>query len=421
MASISCEPTSGGFETAAEGKEDRQHEVQVGVRIRGDRNYVRAEGGEEVEHRRQHQEVGERTAGVEQHHRRHQQRYRQALFARVQARGNERPQLVQQPRHRHEQGDEEGQLQRREEGTGRVGRNHRLPVGQLRDQRLGQRVVQLLGEWQQRQQRHAQAQQCAHQAAAQFHQMFNQRAFAEILLTHEGRSVFCAGGVAVVSVAVAALGATAATPCAGAWSAATGWPRCGGRSAGAGARTSCARSSPCCCACWASRRIASPLARSWFSFALQLLFHRIPLIAGTTHPQAGEAGRLGQALGTEHHQGDHRNHQQFAEADIKHRNRSGSASVTVVLVLRGARGVLAARLVAQLRVRLVLVAHALLEFLDRRTEVLGATGQALGAEHQQDDGQHDQPMPDAETAHKDARYVSDQAVEHSAPAVSRRA
>ncbi len=164
-----------------------------------------------------------------------------------------------------------------------------------------------------------------------------------------------------------------------------------------------------------------PLDVLGLQFALQFLFHRIPLIAGTTHPQAGEAGRLGQALGTEHHQGDHCNHQQFAEADIEHRNRSGSASVTVVLVLRSARGVLAARLIAQLRVRLVFVAHALLEFLDRRTEILGAAGQALGAEHQQDDGQHDQPMPDAETAHKDARYVSDQAVEHSAPGVSRRA
>ena len=71
-----------------------------------------------------------------------------------------------------------------------------------------------------------------------------------------------------------------------------------------------------------------------------------------------------------------------------------------VLVLRGARGVLAARLIAQLCVRLVFVVHALLEFLDRRAEILGTTGQALGAEHQQDDGEHDQPMPDAETAHK---------------------
>src|SRR5690606_21635704 len=48
---------------------------------------------------------------------------------------------------------------------------------------------------------------------------------------------------------------------------------------------------------------------------------------------------------------------------------------------------------------LVVVAHALLEFLDRAAQVLGAAGQALGAEDQQHDREHDQPVPDAETAH----------------------
>src|SRR5690606_5188427 len=47
----------------------------------------------------------------------------------------------------------------------------------------------------------------------------------------------------------------------------------------------------------------------------------------------------------------------------------------------------------------VVVAQALLEALDRFAEVLARTAQALGAEDQQHDHQHDDPMPDAETAH----------------------
>src|SRR3546814_16683312 len=72
---------------------------------------------------------------------------------------------------------------------------------------------------------------------------------------------------------------------------------------------------------------------------------------------------------------------------------------SVVALLFGRAVVGLARLVAELPGGLVVVAHALLEFLDRAAQVLGAAGQALGAEDQQHDREHDQPVPDAETAH----------------------
>src|SRR5690606_23570896 len=43
--------------------------------------------------------------------------------------------------------------------------------------------------------------------------------------------------------------------------------------------------------------------------------------------------------------------------------------------------------------------HALAEALDGQANVFADVAQALGAEHQRDDHQHDQPMPDAESTH----------------------
>ena len=63
------------------------------------------------------------------------------------------------------------------------------------------------------------------------------------------------------------------------------------------------------------------------------------------------------------------------------------------------------------RVLVVALVHALAEALDRGTDVLADVAQALGAEYQRDDGQHDQPVPDAETAHDRNTSVGD-AVRH---------
>src|SRR3546814_4568902 len=78
---------------------------------------------------------------------------------------------------------------------------------------------------------------------------------------------------------------------------------------------------------------------------------------------------------------------------------ASALDLVVVALLVGGAVVGLARLVAELPGGLVVVAHALLEFLDRAAQVLGAAGQALGAEDQQHDREHDQPVPDAETAH----------------------
>src|SRR5262249_38976732 len=47
----------------------------------------------------------------------------------------------------------------------------------------------------------------------------------------------------------------------------------------------------------------------------------------------------------------------------------------------------------------VAVLHALAEALDRRADVLADVAEALGAENQRDNDQHDEPVPDAETTH----------------------
>src|SRR6185437_768488 len=65
---------------------------------------------------------------------------------------------------------------------------------------------------------------------------------------------------------------------------------------------------------------------------------------------------------------------------------------------RGAlRGDLARRL---RRRRRVFVAHALLEALHGSAEVLADVAKLLGAEDEQHDHEHDQPMPDAEGTHR---------------------
>src|SRR5690606_30131250 len=138
--------------------------------------------------------------------------------------------------------------------------------------------------------------------------------------------------------------------------------------------------------------------------ALQFAAHRVPLRARAPHPQPGEARRLRQPFRAEHEQRHHRDDEEFGETDVEHgrapRGAASALDVVVVALLVGRRGLALARLAAQLAGGLVVVvAHALLEFLDRAAKVLGAAGQALGAEDQQHDREHDQPVPDTETAH----------------------
>src|SRR5690606_11739217 len=137
--------------------------------------------------------------------------------------------------------------------------------------------------------------------------------------------------------------------------------------------------------------------------ALELAAHRRPLRAPAPHPQPCEARRLRQPFRAEDEQRHHRDDEEFGKADVEHgrapRTAASALDVVVVALLVGRVVAGLARLVAELPGGLVVVAHALLEFLDRAAQVLGAAGQALGAEDQQHDREHDQPVPDAETAH----------------------
>src|SRR5690606_18154660 len=137
--------------------------------------------------------------------------------------------------------------------------------------------------------------------------------------------------------------------------------------------------------------------------ALELAAHRVPLRAPAAYPQPGEARGLGQALGAEHDQRHDRDEHQFGTTDIEHDAAAAAAASAprVFVLLRVPLGVGFALLVFDAGGRLVLVGvvHALLEALDGLAQVTPRAAQALGAEDEEHDHQHDDPMPDAESAH----------------------
>ena len=133
---------------------------------------------------------------------------------------------------------------------------------------------------------------------------------------------------------------------------AAGRPCRGGRSGACVESNSPAGLALAPCACRRRCRATSPgrVSRSAAlqfvggQFALELGLHRIPLRARAAHPQAGEARGLGQALGAEHEQGDDRDDQQFAETDVEHRacrstRRGAGLRTSVALGVSSARGV----------------------------------------------------------------------------------
>src|SRR5690606_34835033 len=129
----------------------------------------------------------------------------------------------------------------------------------------------------------------------------------------------------------------------------------------------------------------------------------MPLRARAAHPQPGEARGLGQALGAEHDQRHDRNDDQFGKTEIEHGAAAAAAASAprVFVLLRVPLAVGFALLVLEAAGGRVLVgvAHALLEALDGLAQVTPGATQALGAEDEEHDHQHDDPMPDAESAH----------------------
>src|SRR5690606_38474121 len=97
-----------------------------------------------------------------------------------------------------------------------------------------------------------------------------------------------------------------------------------------------------------------------------------------------------------------RDEYQLGKADVEHGSAASAASARRVFVLlrvpRG--GALAALVFAPGRwLVLVCVARSLFDALDRLAEDPTGAARPLGAEDEEHDHQHDDPMPDAETAH----------------------
>src|SRR5690606_31382461 len=144
--------------------------------------------------------------------------------------------------------------------------------------------------------------------------------------------------------------------------------------------------------------------------AFEFAAHRIPLRPRPAYPQAREARSPGQPLRPQHDQRNNRDQDQFGKTDIKHGAAAAAAASAprVFVLLRIPLGVGFALLVLEMAGRpvLVRVAHALLEALDGLPQVTTGAAQALGAEDEEHDHQHDDPMPDAESAHSVAEIPS---------------
>src|SRR5690606_38414302 len=136
-------------------------------------------------------------------------------------------------------------------------------------------------------------------------------------------------------------------------------------------------------------------------FAFDLAAHALPARARAPQQRANGARDLGQALRAEHEQRDHRDQRHLAESDVEHGGsvkaarlrRAGSGFDAIGFCAFGA-GVGLGRVGLELRrVLLVAFGHALAEAADRGADVLADVAQALGAEHQGHDDQHDEPVP----------------------------
>ena len=107
----------------------------------------------------------------------------------VQTGGDKGPGLIEQIGDRHEEGDHQGQLDRRQEGGRHIRRYHAGPFRQLAEQRLGHEVVDVVGEVDQRQKHHEDGGNGAQQTGSQLNQMADQGLFG---LTHDFTSPFTA-------------------------------------------------------------------------------------------------------------------------------------------------------------------------------------------------------------------------------------
>jgi hypothetical protein len=124
---------------------------------------------------------------MEQQDRRDEQGHGETLLVPVEARGDEGPELVQNPRHRQEGRDEERQLERRRERRHHARRDEVSPRRQLLLQRLGDVREDVVRVHHARHEAQGDTHECLDEPIAQFQQVRDQRAFGELFgfLSHQ--------------------------------------------------------------------------------------------------------------------------------------------------------------------------------------------------------------------------------------------
>src|SRR5690606_2098106 len=171
---------NGDFEGDTERKEEEQDEVQVIPHVRQHQYAFRRRRSQERDHEREYDEVRKSGSRIEEHDAREHERNRKALFVLVQPRGDERPRLIQDVRHRQEHRGHERELERHQDGRDRARRDHLRALRQPLEQRQSDEREQLVLEDRARDEQDNACDYRAQQPLAQLHQMGDQRAFCEL-------------------------------------------------------------------------------------------------------------------------------------------------------------------------------------------------------------------------------------------------
>jgi hypothetical protein len=111
--------------------------------IRHDGDAVRGDPRKKPEHKGKHHEIGKGAARVKKEHARVEKRSGKPLLLPVKGRGHECPKLIEDDRDRQDQGQQQRQFERCQEGRGHVYRDHAAAFRQYRRQRRRKPCVKL--------------------------------------------------------------------------------------------------------------------------------------------------------------------------------------------------------------------------------------------------------------------------------------
>ena len=130
----------------------------------------------ETEHAVQHEQLHKGNAGIGQHAAEENQRQRELLFVRIEARGDEGPDLVHQPRQRHQHTGHAEHLERHDERREDADRNQLRTLGHVVLDGHRDEVDQAIGAGPEREQcnAHRNAVDAVEQPVAQLHQVLHE-------------------------------------------------------------------------------------------------------------------------------------------------------------------------------------------------------------------------------------------------------